>query len=244
MAKQALLNNIDHPNLKIDTTKSAALGNNVMYSLVFPFEFQHVQADYPIFFNRHPESGEFYALAMFGFEKEENLYLKDGGWDADYIPLMVEREPFYIGFQEDAEGNKNSVIHIDLDSPRVGTETGTAVFLEHGGNSDYLNHVSNILKAIDDSQSTTALFMQKMAELQLLESFNLDIQLTDGSNNRLSGFYTINEEKLHELSAEQLAQLNSSGLLRLIYMVIASHSQIKKLINRKDKILTNKAAAR
>ena len=78
--------------------------------------------------------------------------------------------------------------------------------------------------------------MDTLVELDLFESFNLDIQLTNGSNNRLSGFYTINEDKLMALTGEQLEKLNKSGLLKLIYMVIASHENINALIQHKDKL--------
>ena len=237
MANHALLNNIDHKDLKINTEKSAAFGNNKMYSVVFPFEFKHVQADYPIFFHQDPQSGQFNALALFGFEEGENLFLANGEWQASYIPLMVEREPFLIGVQNqehNGETVSNEVIHIDLDSPRVNKEKGVDIFLPQGGNSEYITKVSSMLKALHESKESTSLFMKTLSDLDLLEAFNLDIQLKDGSNNRLSGFYTINEEKLSALSGETLEQLNRAGLLMIIYMVIASHSNINALIQRKD----------
>jgi hypothetical protein len=237
MSNHALLNNIDHKELKINTEKSEQYGNNTMHSIVFPFEFKHVQADYPIFFHKNNATNEFTTLALFGFKEQENLFLKNGEWTASYIPLMVEREPFLIGYQtqtENGEAVENTVIHIDLDSPRVNTEKGTDIFLPHGGNSEYINKISSMLKAIDDSKVSTKLFMDTMTEYDLFEPFNLDIQLKDGSNNRLSGFYTINEDKLSQLDGAALEHLNRSGLLMLIYMVIASHENINALIQRKD----------
>ena len=41
--------------------------------------------------------------------------------------------------------------------------------------------------------------MEALQEFDLLEQFNLDIELTNGTNNRLAGFYTINEDKLYAL---------------------------------------------
>ncbi len=235
MAKHELLNNIAHKDLKIITDKSAYFGNNQTYALVYPFEFKHVQADYPIFFIKDKQTAQFNAIALLGFEQNENLFLTQEGWQASYIPLMVEREPFLIGFQQNDKGEKEPVIHIDMDSPRVNNETGIEIFLEHGGNSEYINRISTILKTIHDSKATTDLFMSRVQELELLEPLNLDIQLNDGSNNRLSGFYTINEDKLAQLTGEQLAELNKSGLLHVIYMVIASHANLTGLIQKKDK---------
>jgi SapC len=236
MAKHELLNNIEHKDLKINTEKSAFFGNNKTYTVVFPFEFKHVQADYPIFFLKDKNTEQFNAIALFGFEQNENLFLADDGWQASYIPLMIEREPFLIGFQQSSGEEQQPVIHIDVDSPRVSKDSGTEIFLEHGGNSDYINRISTILKAIHDSKASTELFMTRVQELELLEPLNLDIQLNDGSNNRLSGFYTINEDKLANLNGEELEGLNKSGLLHVIYMVIASHANLNSLIQKKDKL--------
>lgn len=236
MANYQLLNNIEHKDLKVNAEKSAAFGNNISYSMLFPFEFKHAQACYPIFFVKDPDD-KFAAIALQGFEQGENLFLTEQGWQADYIPLMVEREPFLIGFQGD---ESNPVIHVDMDSPRVNHEAGVNVFLEHGGNSDYINRISSILKTINDNKAPSQAFLDKLEALELIESFNLDIQLNDGSNNRLSGFYTINEDKLKSLTGDQLFELNQSGMLSLIYMVIASHGQLTALINKKDAINSSK----
>ncbi|MCH2055617.1 MAG: SapC family protein [Thalassotalea sp.] len=235
MSNHVLLNNIEHKDLKIITEKSAKFGNNKTYSTVYPFEFRHAQADYPIFFLKDNQE-QFSAIALFGFEQSENLFLTNEGWQASYIPLMVEREPFLIGFQQNEQNEPNPVIHVDMDSPRVSESEGIDVFLPHGGNSEFINRVSTILKTIHDSKQSTDLFMETVQELDLLEPFNLDIQLNDGSNNRLTGFYTINEDKLTQLSGDQLASLNKSGLLHLIYMVIASHANLTALIQKKDKL--------
>lgn len=237
MANYQLLNNVEHKDIKVNVKKSAALGNNQSYSVVFPFEFKHVQADYPIFFVKD-KNDKFLAIALHGFEQDENLFLSEQGWQADYIPLMVEREPFLIGFQGD-ENNPQPVIHIDMDSPRVNKEEGLEVFLPHGGNNEYINRVSSILKTIHDNQDASQAFLDKLVELDLIESFNLDIQLNDGSNNRLAGFFTINEDKVKNLSGDQLAKLNQSGMLNLIFMVIASHSKVTSLINKKDALSAN-----
>jgi hypothetical protein len=239
MANHVLLNNIDHQDLKIITDKSEKYGNNNMYSVVYPFEFKNLQADYPIFFHKDNQHNHYTALALQGFEEDENLFLRNGKWHASYIPLMVEREPFLIGHEsrvENGETIQAPVIHLDLDSPRVSKDQGSDIFLAHGGNSEYIDKISSTLKAIHESKPSTKLFMDALIELDLFESFNLDIQLTDGSNSRLSGFHTINEEKLMALTGEKLEKLNKLGLLKLIYMVIASHENINALIQQKDKL--------
>ena len=119
MTRHALLNNVDHKDLRIITERSAKFGDNVRGTLTFSWEFRSVQAHYPIVFNKNPETGEFTALAMFGFEEGENLFLGDDGWTTSYIPMTMLIQPFLIGFQESPESrspDSQPVIHIDMDA--------------------------------------------------------------------------------------------------------------------------------
>lgn len=245
MANYELLNNIDHRDLRVVCDRSPEYGDDVWYAATFPSEFRNVQRYYPIVFTKDPESGEFSAVALFGFEDGENLFLQDGGWDAGYIPLNVMRLPFLIGFQEqniDGEKTREPVITVDMDSPRVNTEHGEAVFLEHGGNSPYIEQVGSILQVLHEGVKSGELFYTVLAELDLLESFALDVQLNDGSENRMSGFYTINEDRLKELAPEHLAMLNRRGYLEAIYMAVASMSHLGDLVDRKNRLRRLQAA--
>jgi hypothetical protein len=240
MTNHVLLNNVDHKDLKVITTRSAAYGDNVQFALTFSWEFRSIQAHYPIFFTKDAGTGEYASVAMFGVQDKENLFLSDTGWDASYVPLSVKREPFLIGFQEAAgasSGDKEPVIHVNMDSPRISDTEGEAVFLAHGGISPYLEQINSVLNTINEGYPVHKLFINELVEHGLLESFALDIELNDGSQNRLMGFYTINEEALWELDGDVLASLNKKGFLMPIYMAIASLSNIRDLIDRKNALL-------
>ena len=237
MANFQLLNNINHKDLKIITERSAALGDNVWYAVTFPAEFRNLQRQYPIFFTKNPNDGQFEAVAMFGVEDGENLFLDEYGWNASYIPLNIMRQPFLIGFQEKERGGdtvREPVITVDLDSPRVSLEDGEPVFLEHGGNSEYLEQINSILKVLYQGIAGSKPFFDTLAELDLIESFVLDVELYDGSEHRLAGFYTINEDVLRELDGEKLEMLHEKGHLEAIYMAIASMSNISNLLEIKN----------
>ena len=237
MANHVLLNNINHKNLKVITERSEKYGDSVMFTTTFPLEFKNIQSTYPIFFKKNNQTGAFNAIAFFGFKENENLYLNENGWNARYIPLTIERHPFLIGFQqfqEDGVAKKQMVIHIDMDNPRVNEAQGVELFMPHGGNTHYLEHVASVLEAIHYGYEHSEHFINMLLEFDLLESFSLDIQLSDGSNNQLQGFYTINEDKLGALSGEVLAKLHNQGFLQAIYMVVASHSNIRQLVDEKN----------
>lgn len=240
MANHVLLNNIAHKNIRVMTDRSERYGDDVMFAITFPLEFRSVQADYPIFFHKNNQTGKFHAIALFGFKDKENLFLTEKGWDADYIPLTITRQPFLIGlqqYQEDGVTKKQRVIHIDMDNPRVNETVGQVLFLEFGGNTPYLEHMVSVLEAIHNGYEDNENFIAKLQQFDLLESFLLDVKLHDGSASQMQGFYTINEDKLAALSGDALANLNSHGYLQAIYMVIASHANIRTLVNKKNERL-------
>ncbi|MGH8174730.1 MAG: SapC family protein [Steroidobacter sp.] len=227
MANSVLLNNIDHKDLRIITTRSADYGDNVMFALTFPAEFRSVQAHYPIVFRKSVD-GQFQPIVLFGFQDKQNLFLGRPGWDATYLPLMIERQPLLIG----VGGDQQLMIHIDLDSPRISRTAGEAVFLEHGGATEFLERMNSVLLAIHQGLESTKPFIAALLEHELLESFVFDITLADGSQNRLAGFYTIHEERLSALGGGALERLSKAGHLAAIYMAIASLSNFRALIER------------
>src|SRR5690606_34409629 len=96
MARHVQLNNIDHKHLRVDTRRGAALGDDVPFVATFPAEFRELQAYYPIVC-RKDGRGALSPVALLGFEEGRNLFLDGERWDAGYLPLAIERQPFLIG---------------------------------------------------------------------------------------------------------------------------------------------------
>ncbi|MFA9274269.1 MAG: SapC family protein [Candidatus Aquirickettsiella gammari] len=230
MAKAVLLNNVDHKDLRVITGHGAQFGDAVMSTLTFPSEFRDLQAHYPIVFRKTMDGTSFEPIALFGFQENENLFLESDAWDASYVPLLIKRQPFLIGKVGD-----ELMMNIDLESAKISRTEGQPIFLPHGGNSEFLEQMNSMLLTIHQGLQSTPAFINALMEHQLLESFVLDIELNDGSQNRLAGFYTINEEKLHGLRGTVLEQWNQLGYLQAIYMVIASLSNFRALIERKNR---------
>ena len=229
MSTPVLLNNVDHKDLRVLTQRGAAYGDNVMLVHTFAAEFRNLQAHYPIVFQKTAQ-GAFHPVALLGFQEGQNLFLKAGGWDASYLPLAMEREPFLIGKQ-----GEELLVHVDLDSPRISrSEQGQALFLPHGGSSEYLERVTSVLLAIHEGLQGTPAFAAALLAHELLESFVLDVEAPDGSVRRLAGFYTIDEERLARLQGEALQQLHRAGYLEPVFMAVASLSKLRELIERQN----------
>jgi hypothetical protein len=232
--RNVLLNNVEHRHLAVRARRGADLGDAMMAAPTFPAEFRNVQAHYPIVF-QPTASGGFQPLALFGLQDGENLFLDGEAWDADYLPVAVERLPFLIG-----RDGEELVVHIDAASPRVVADARSAagealapVFLEHGGNTEYLARVSRLLVTLHEGLQATPAFIAALRAHALLESFVLDVTDAEGATQRLAGFHTIHEERLAALEADALAELHRAGFLQPIFMVLASLSNFRALIARR-----------
>ena len=237
MTKLVLLNNVDHKALRVITRRAAAYGDALMAAPTFPAEFRTIQGCYPIVFQKRADTGQFQPFALLGFEEGENLFLGKDGWEAHYIPMSIERLPFFIGGQRSSEpgGVPKRVIHIDLDHPRVSSSDGERLFREFGGTTDYLDRMNMLLDQLDAGMSATPAFIEALLAHELLESFVLDVTLKDGSENRLAGFYTINEERLRALDGTAIGALHAHNHLEPLYMVIASMAHLRDLIDRRNR---------
>lgn len=233
MPQALLLNNVDHKDLRIITQRGAQYGDDVSLAATFPAEFVQIQAHYPIVFRKTQDGMGFDALALFGLAPGENLFLGPNGWDATYIPLVLQRQPFLIGVAGD-----ELTVHVHIDSPRISTTPGEgeAVFLEYGGPTPFLERMNSILLAIHQGLHGMPAFVAMLLERDLLEPFVFDIELNDGSKNRLDGFYTIKESTLNALDGNALGALHRAGYLQAIYMVLASMANFRALIERKNRL--------
>lgn len=242
MTNHVMLDNVTHKDLRVIRDYRQVPGYDVSAARVFPSEFMQLQMEYPLFFIRNKEEGGFEPIALLGFSDKENLYLDENGWDAGYVPLSIEREPFLIGFQEqvvDGVPTKAPVVHIDLDHPSVSDTDGERVFLPHGGESPLLERISSVLMTIHQGYEAAKSLSGMLVGLELIESVSLGVELRDGSQESVKGLYTINEDKLQNLNASALESLHKKGHLRDVYMMLASMSNVSRLIERKNRRLSS-----
>ena len=244
MSNHALLDNITHKDLKVLPQYRSGQGFDVSTTRVFPMEFSELQVEYPIVLTRNKETGHFEPVVLLGLSKGENLYLGTRGWDAHYIPLSIERQPFLIGFQETMDAGipqQQPMVHVDLDHPKLSRTEGAPVFLEHGGESPLLERISSVLLAIHIGNEINQAFSRLLVGLDLVESTAMEFSLVNGEKHTLGGLHIINEKHLRELNGSSLEALHQLGHLQSIYMMLASLPNFRKLIDRKNAILNSQA---
>lgn len=245
MPNHVLLDNVSHRDLRVNRTFRPGHGYDLSIARVFPSELLVLQSEYPLFFIKNQETGHFEPSALLGFSDQENLYLDDGKWDANYIPHTIDRQPLLIGFQEQIiEGMPTQVpvVHIDLDHLSVSETDGIPLFLPHGGESEWLERMTSVLTAIHDGHKAIEPLSQTLVGMELIESVTLNLEFKDGSSQVLEGLFTINEERLAGLSDSALGTLHKKGYLHHIYMMLASQPVLEKLIERKNQALSAAAS--
>jgi hypothetical protein len=234
VTSHAILDPAEHRDLRVRSEPSAELGDQVMACLTVPSEFRRVQNEFPILFRRDLDRGSFSALALFGFENDENLFLEDGRWTARYRPLALATRPFLVG--RPAAVDEPAQVHVDLGHARIAKagDEGVRAFDEHGQPTPYLETVAAGLNELDQGYRASGDFFAALERYELLEPFSLDVELRDGSRNRLVGYHLIDEEKLCELEAGAVAELHAAGHLMPVFMTIASLANLSALVERKN----------
>lgn len=232
MTRPVLLDNVTHRHLRLRTERSAALGDARQSALALPAEFRQLQAHFPIVFQLVEGEVGFQPIALFGLEDDQNLFLTDTGWDAPVMPMALQRDPFLIGRAPDG----SLQLHIDLDSPRLVRpeegEVGTALFLPQGGFSETLDHAVQLMEHLHAQAQLLPAFIAALTQHQLLEPFVFDLEMPGGEQVRLTGLYTVNEDRLHALPGAALEALARDGHLLPVYMQIASLAQLPVLAER------------
>jgi hypothetical protein len=235
MSNHQILNPGDHADLTVHAGAGAAFGDAVMACLAVPAEFRRLANDYPILFRRDDESGQFSALALFGFEPGENLYLDGQRWDAIHRPLAMVVRPFLVGRSRDGDGPGQ--VHIDMDHPRVcRTGEGVKLFEPSGQPTAWLEQIIDLLGGLDASYRASGEFFAALARYDLLEPFSMDVTLDSGAMHRLVGYHLIAEDRLAALEAGALAELQAAGHLLPIYMAVASVGNLARLVRRKNAV--------
>jgi len=236
MPSPVLLNNVDHQDVRVRLGHGAAFGDAINQITVFPTEYEALQSEYPILFRRNPD-GTYYSVALLGLDRDENLFLDDRGWQARYVPALLQRGPFSIGVPGQGPNGEyvgEPMIHIDLDHPRVSQNEGEPVFLPQGGNAPYLDHIAGVLRAIYAGVEINKSIYAAFDEFGLLEPVTIEIKLSDTRQYDVPDCYTISQARLHQLDGAALEKLHRADFLRAAIWVASSLRNMSRLIDIKN----------
>lgn len=195
---------------------------------VVPAEFARIATRCPILFAKHPDTGRFYAGAVFGFADGENLLVAPGGGLDGAMPLDLERGGFFI-----ADDN----IVIDGDHPRF-RSAGVPLFEGESQLSESLQRVQRALAGMKHGLEESDRFIETLLGLKLIEPIDIALTFDDGARVELEELYTISRDSLGALDDAAVLALFRGGHLQLAEIMIASLQQIPLLARRRNDRLT------
>ena len=226
-----LLNNVDHADLLVAPGYGAAFGDAVNQTRVFAPEFEALQREYPILF-RQDASGTYFSVALLGLDRDENLFLDHDEWRARYVPAAHRRGPFSIGVQAGRPpgAEREPMINVDLDHPRVTMKIGERIFRRHGGSSQFLEEASRALGVVFDGLEREASMFSAFEEAGLLEPVTIDITVGEGRRYDIEDVHALSREKLNALDGAALERLNRAGWLAAAFHTVSSLANIERII--------------
>lgn len=235
MSKLVALNPLRHRQLKVDPKKAEEYVADLHMIPVVVNEFAKLVAQFPVLFTKDAQTGQFSCIALTGFEEGENLFWNNAQFDSVYLPLTVRRQPFFVG--QDAQSNQDYVMCVNEESRCVGKTCGEGLFDENGQATDYLVQAQACLSQLVAGEQQTRDYIRTLIEEDLLVPLSLEFTFVDGQSRKIQGLYSVDEDKIKQLSGDTLASLNQSGSLQFIYTQLASLAHIYVLLNNKNKRL-------
>lgn len=223
------LNEEIHKNLKIKPLDSFDFLKNIHLSSIMAHEFARASGIYPIIFLEDKENDEFKPVALFGLEEGENLFIKDGKWDASYIPAIIRRYPFVLINTNEED---RFLIGLDVESDLVNEEEGEALFDEDKKPTELVERVKRYLTELWQMENFTKEFCKTMKEENMFTPLNMRIRLENEIKN-ITGAYVINEERLNSLNDEKFLDFRNKKYLPVIYSHLCSLNQIENLIKKR-----------
>jgi hypothetical protein len=239
MSRLVALDNKAHRHLRVAQEKVEAQGARLHMVPVVLGEFLKLCVQYPIVLTKKADTGRFVCVCLFGFEKNENLFWRDGRWDAIYTPLQIARQPFFVGAGETPQEQGQFVLCIDTENDSLQEQTGELLFDEQGNETPYLQRAKSLVAALLTGEADTERFTDKLLALNLVQPMRLEIEYANRQSQRVAGLYTVDEQRLKSLSSEQLIELHSLQYLAPLYTMLASLGHVYSLIHRKNALLAD-----
>lgn len=230
----AVLDNVEHHDLRLIERRGPEFGDAVNESVVFPSEIAELSREYAIYFRMTQKDGP-QAFALLGLDPGENLFVSDGAWHARRLPAMMMRGPFMIGMRGTDEGAGQPVLMLNVDDARISRTEGAPLFLPHGGRTAALERGAAALRTIHTGLTESRVMFDVFLDAGLIAPLQIDIQLDDRTSYALPEIYSISAEALSELPGDALHRLNQRGLLAIAFHIRASLSNITWLIEQKKK---------
>jgi hypothetical protein len=231
MTKLANLDRVVHQKLRVRDEIALSVCRGITMCAVSLGEIPRLVIEYPLAFTKHPESGEYVCVVLFGVDPTQNLYWRDDRWNNDLLPLNVARQPLAVATAQ-LEGKAELVTCIDVENPGVQESDGDRLFDDEGKETPYLRYKLSALAELVEGEQQAKRFAARLAELGLIRPIQIDLKSPGAELRKVTGLHSIDEPKLRALDGATLADLNSAGYLHACYAMLSSLAHLQILARR------------
>lgn len=208
-----------HKKISVKTGANYKFAEKVNSVPLTAIEFGQASIEYPIVFTGNDKA--VMPCAILGATATRNLFVQeDGTWGGKYVPAFVRRYPFV--FAQDQSG-KNLILHIDESFEGVNkNDRGERLFDADGNQTQYLKNILAFLQDYQQRFHRTQIFCKRLIDLDLLRPMEAQFSLPSGQRQSLSGFQTVDREKLKAIGNEDLGKMMRTDELECIFLHLAS----------------------
>jgi hypothetical protein len=218
-----------HKDLSVKAGTTYRFAKNVNSVPLTAIEFGQAAAEYPIVFAGTGEA--IMPAVILGAQQTENLYIDEAGaWQGRYVPAFVRRYPFVFSTDKAA---KNFILHIDESFEGCNREgRGERLFDNDGQQTQYLRSTLSFLQDYQARFQRTREYCDRLKSLGLLQPMQAQFNLNSGERHSLSGFMTVDREKLKAISTEDLATMFRNDELECTYLHLHSLRHFGNMVER------------
>lgn len=203
-----------HRDWSVKTGKDFGFAREVNSVPLLAVEFLPAAPHYAIVFAGDDQN--VFPTAILGMAQNSNAYVAaDGTWTGEYVPAFLRRYPFVFSRSED--GNTFTLC-IDEEFEGFNKDgAGERLFDSTGERTQFLESMLTFSREYQNLFERTNVFCKRLLENDLLEAATAQFNMGDGQQKSLTGFLTINRERLKTLSPEKLAEMVKTDELELCY---------------------------
>ena len=202
-------------------------------ALISAAEFVSASSSYPIFLTKNSHNGSFSAIALLGLQ-QDNIFFKGQASDnIAYLPKSLSMLPFGLG--PDPENEQQLITCINVNSELVNQNGAAPLLSIESSSGERLRQINQELSAIFQEYVSTEHFIAALLEHQLLQELALNVNGDNGETTTIKGLYSINEQRLKQLTTEQKLLFIERGYYPPILAMLASLVQVNRMIKLYEK---------
>lgn len=195
-------------------------------------EFAAAMRDYPVVFAMEDNAPP---IALVGIRRAENLFVApDGSWQAGrYIPAYIRRYPFIVTETPD---RAQQWLAMDRGAQRyvraaAGHADAERLFDAEGNLTAAAQSAAAFCHAYHAGHIATVAFGRALVAAKLLTPHHAQLQLPDGTQQRIDGFRSVDEKAFRALSPRTIGDWHARGWLDLVILHLASQGSFQNLLD-------------